>query len=65
MLETLEVLFYSQMKNDSLSDTPISYFYLSCLFSASNSFSLAEFGVSNTRKCSKIREKRFLLSRKR
>jgi hypothetical protein len=42
MLETLESSFYSQKKNDSSLETPISFFLISYLLSITNTFSLVE-----------------------
>jgi hypothetical protein len=46
MLETLESSFYSQKKNDSSLETPISFFLISYLLSITNSFSLVEWAYT-------------------
>ena len=46
MLETPEFCFYSQKKNDSSYETPISFLLISYLLSVTNCFSLVEWAYS-------------------
>ena len=46
MLETMENCFYSQKKNDSSLETPISFSLISYLLSITNSFSLVEWAYT-------------------